>query len=71
MPIPKTLAFDPATFLAEAGLGKKILEFTTKQRVFSQGDSADSVFYIQKGRVRLLCPVVAWERSDSSITESW
>jgi len=53
MPIPKTLAFDPATFLAEAGLGKKILEFTTKQRVFSQGDSADSVFYIQKGRVRL------------------
>jgi CRP/FNR family cyclic AMP-dependent transcriptional regulator len=53
MPIPKTLAFDPAAFLAEAGLGRKILEFTTKQRIFSQGDSADSVFYIQKGRVRL------------------
>jgi CRP/FNR family transcriptional regulator, cyclic AMP receptor protein len=53
MPIPKTLAFDPAAFLAEAGLGRKILEFATKQRIFSQGDSADSVFYIQTGKVRL------------------
>ena len=53
MSTPKILAFDPAAFLMEAGLGKKILEFTTKQRIFSQGDSANSVFYIQKGRVRL------------------
>ncbi len=45
--------FDPTGFLAEAGIGRKIVEFRNKQTIFSQGDAADSVFYIQKGRVRL------------------
>jgi len=45
--------FDPAGFLSQAGAGRKIVEFRNKQTVFSQGDLADSVFYIQKGRVRL------------------
>jgi CRP/FNR family transcriptional regulator, cyclic AMP receptor protein len=45
--------FDPATFLATIGEGRKSLLFGRKQRIFSQGDAADSVFYIQKGRVRL------------------
>jgi CRP/FNR family cyclic AMP-dependent transcriptional regulator len=53
MATPKTLMFDPAGFLREAGIGRKIIEFRNKQTVFSQGDLADSVFYIQKGRVRL------------------
>ena len=53
MATPKTSMFDPAGFLAEAGVGRKIAEFRNKQTVFSQGDMADSVFYIQKGRVRL------------------
>ncbi len=53
MATPKTSMFDPAGFLAEAGVGRKIVEFRNKQTVFSQGDMADSVFYIQKGRVRL------------------
>ena len=53
MATPKTLMFDPAGFLREAGIGRKIVEFRNKQTVFSQGDLADSVFYIQKGRVRL------------------
>ena len=53
MATPKTSMFDPAGFLAEAGIGRKIVEFRNKQTVFSQGDMADSVFYIQKGRVRL------------------
>jgi CRP/FNR family transcriptional regulator, cyclic AMP receptor protein len=53
MSTPKTSMFDPAGFLAEAGVGRKIVEFRNKQTVFSQGDLADSVFYIQKGRVRL------------------
>jgi CRP-like cAMP-binding protein len=53
MATPKTSMFDPAGFLAEAGVGRKIVEFRNKQTVFSQGDLADSVFYIQKGRVRL------------------
>jgi CRP/FNR family transcriptional regulator, cyclic AMP receptor protein len=38
--------FDPAGFLREAGIGRKIVEFRNKQTVFSQGDLADSVFYI-------------------------
>jgi CRP/FNR family cyclic AMP-dependent transcriptional regulator len=53
MATPKTSVFDPAGFLAEAGIGRKIVEFRNKQTVFSQGDLADSVFYIQKGRIRL------------------
>ncbi len=53
MATPKTSMFDPAGFLAEAGVGRKIVEFRNKQTIFSQGDMADSVFYIQKGRVRL------------------
>jgi CRP/FNR family cyclic AMP-dependent transcriptional regulator len=53
MATPKTSMFDPDGILAEAGVGRKIVEFKNKQTVFSQGDLADSVFYIQKGRIRL------------------
>ena len=53
MSAPKSLAFDPASFLAEGGLGRTIVELKNKQTIFSQGDPADSVFYIQKGRVKL------------------
>jgi CRP/FNR family cyclic AMP-dependent transcriptional regulator len=45
--------FDPKTFLAKVGAGKTILEFHKHQNVFEQGDVADTVFYIQKGRVKL------------------
>jgi CRP-like cAMP-binding protein len=42
--------FDTAAFLASAGLGRKIIQFAPKEAFFSQGDPADSVFYLQKGR---------------------
>ena len=45
--------FDPKVFLAEAGLGKKVVRLAKKVNAFSQGDPAKAVFYIQKGRVRL------------------
>lgn len=45
--------FDPKTFLAKVGTGKTILEFRKNQRVFEQGDKADTVFYLQKGKVKL------------------
>jgi CRP-like cAMP-binding protein len=45
--------FDPRTFLSTIDDGRKIVTLPKKQTVFSQGDSADSVFYIQKGRVKL------------------
>ncbi len=45
--------FDPKTFLATIGEGRKILAVPKKEMVFVQGDAADAVFYIQKGKVML------------------
>jgi CRP/FNR family transcriptional regulator, cyclic AMP receptor protein len=45
--------FDPKTFLAKVGAGKTILDFNKNQHVFEQGDVADTVFYIQRGKVKL------------------
>jgi CRP/FNR family cyclic AMP-dependent transcriptional regulator len=45
--------FDPRAFLAKAGSGRTVSEYAKKQRVFSQGDVADAIFYIQKGKVKL------------------
>jgi CRP/FNR family transcriptional regulator, cyclic AMP receptor protein len=45
--------FDPGTFLATIGEGRKILAVAKKQAIFAQGDEADAVFYVQKGKVRL------------------
>jgi CRP/FNR family cyclic AMP-dependent transcriptional regulator len=45
--------FDPAVFLGQAGLGRTIIEVKKKQVIFAQGDPAESVFYIQRGRVKL------------------
>ncbi len=45
--------FDPKAFLAKVGLGKEILKFKKNQHVFKQGDVADTVFYLQKGTVKL------------------
>jgi CRP-like cAMP-binding protein len=49
----KNRQFDPKTFLATIGDGRKLLTVPKKQTIFTQGDAADAVFYIQKGRVRL------------------
>jgi CRP/FNR family cyclic AMP-dependent transcriptional regulator len=45
--------FDPAVFLANIGEGRKAMVFRKKQPIFSQGDSADAIFYLQTGKVRL------------------
>jgi len=45
--------FDPNIFLATIGEGRKIVAVTKKRTIFTQGDKADAVFYVQKGRVRL------------------
>jgi CRP/FNR family transcriptional regulator, cyclic AMP receptor protein len=52
--LQKTLAtFDAEDFLAKAGLGRAIVARPKGEAVFSQGDPADSVFYIQKGKVKI------------------
>jgi len=45
--------FDAVEFLAKAGLGKALVEVVKGSSVFSQGNPADAVFYIQKGRVKV------------------
>jgi CRP-like cAMP-binding protein len=45
--------FDPKLFLAKVGKGRTLAEYRKNQVVFSQGDPADTIFYIQKGKVKL------------------
>jgi len=49
----KKLVFRPAAFLARTGLGRTILDLKKGQTIFSQGDAANAVFYVQKGKIRL------------------
>ena len=49
----KNRGFDPDTFLATIGEGRKIVSIPNKQLIYAQGDAADAVFYVQKGKVRL------------------
>jgi CRP-like cAMP-binding protein len=46
-------SFDPQLFLAKVGKGKTTLQFPKKHTIFSQGDAAEAVFYIQAGKVKL------------------
>jgi CRP-like cAMP-binding protein len=58
--------FDVAAFLASAGLGRRIFQLAPKDAFFSQGDSADSVFYLQKGRAKVT--VVSPTGKEATIT---
>ncbi|MEO6966651.1 MAG: Crp/Fnr family transcriptional regulator [Acidobacteriaceae bacterium] len=59
-------AFDVVAFLAKAGLGRTIIERKPNDAFFSQGDSADSIFYLQKGRAKLT--VVSTNGKEATIT---
>jgi len=45
--------FDPHAFLATIGKGRRFVLFPRKQTIFTQGDTADAVFYVQTGKVKL------------------
>jgi CRP/FNR family cyclic AMP-dependent transcriptional regulator len=47
------LPFDPKVFLAKAEAGRSISKYRMDQIVFSQGDPADSVFYVHEGKVKI------------------
>src|SRR6202162_195467 len=51
--LPVKNAFDPLMFLGEPGVGKTIERYGKNQKIFSQGDLADAVFFIQKGKVKV------------------
>lgn len=48
------VAFDPWEFLAKVGEGKTIVEYRKDEVVFAQGDVADAIYYIQKGRLKVV-----------------
>jgi len=48
------VAFDPKVFLAKVGEGKTIVEYRKDEVVFAQGDAADTIYYIQKGRLKVV-----------------
>ncbi len=59
-------SFDADAFLANAGLGRTIVELKPKQTFFCQGDTADSVFYLQKGRAGVT--VVSQNGKEATVT---
>lgn len=58
--------FDVEAFLASAGLGRRIVQLAPRESFYSQGDLADSVFYLQKGRGRVT--VVSKTGKEATIT---
>lgn len=61
-----TSIYYAASFLSQAGLGKTVIELKPKQAFFTQGDPADSVFYLRTGRARLT--VVSQNGNEATIT---
>jgi CRP/FNR family cyclic AMP-dependent transcriptional regulator len=50
---PMKGVFDPHDFLAKVGVGKTILKFQRNQTVFTQGETADTVYYVQQGKIKV------------------
>ncbi len=59
------MTFDLAAFLVTAGVGRRIVQLKPKQAFFSQGSSADSIFYLQTGRAKLT--VVSQDGKEATI----
>jgi CRP/FNR family cyclic AMP-dependent transcriptional regulator len=59
-------SFNVETFLSGAGLGRRLVRFSPKETLYTQGDLADSVFYLQKGRVKIT--VVSQSGKEATIT---
>jgi CRP-like cAMP-binding protein len=66
MALAMVLPFDPAVFLANAGLGRRIVQFKPRTALFHQSSPADCVFYLQSGRVKLT--VVSQRGKEATIT---
>ena len=62
----KKMSFDPVRFLATEGPGRNILHSTAKEVFYSQGGSADSVYYLQSGRAKLT--VVSKKGKEATVT---
>ena len=71
--------FDPAMFLATAAVGRDISKYSKKKIIFAQGDDADAVFYIKKGKVKVAvisdegkeAILPCWGRTSLSVKDVW
>jgi CRP-like cAMP-binding protein len=63
-------SFDTAAFLMSAGLGRRIVQVPPKQPFFTQGDPADSVFYLQKGQAKITVVSEAGKEATIAILSS-
>jgi CRP/FNR family transcriptional regulator, cyclic AMP receptor protein len=63
---PTTDGFNVQGFLETAGIGRKIVMLRAKRPIFSQGNPADSVFYLQKGRAKIT--IVSSAGKEATIT---
>ncbi len=63
--VKKRRDFDPNAFLATIGEGRKFVLFPKHQRIFAQGDTANAVFHIRTGKVRLT--VVSHDGKEATI----
>jgi CRP-like cAMP-binding protein len=60
------VAFDPANYLANSGIGRKLIRFKSKHGFLSQGSPANAVFYIHSGRAKLT--VVSKRGKEATVT---
>jgi len=56
--------FDPADVLTRLGQGRTIVRYRKDKTVYEQGDSADAVFYVRKGRIKI-CKLIPYTSLDS------
>jgi CRP-like cAMP-binding protein len=67
---PEKPEFNAATFLASAGLGRRIIQLAPKEAFYSQGDPADAVFYIQQGRATVTVVSAAGKEATISLASA-
>jgi CRP-like cAMP-binding protein len=60
------VGFEPTKYLASSGAGRKLIRYKAKKVLYSQGDNADSVFYMHSGRAKLT--VVSRTGKEATVT---
>jgi len=65
-PANRETVFDAKTFLAKAGVGKKMLTLKKGETAYTQGDLADSILFVRKGRLRIT--VISASGKEATIT---
>jgi CRP/FNR family cyclic AMP-dependent transcriptional regulator len=66
MTVTKKANFDPGAYLAAAGLARKVVKVRPKHAFYTQGDNANSVFYLESGRAKLT--VVSKRGKEATVT---